>query len=125
MLVKAPRTPRISLQLESTELRFTTIPQETEAGMAQLVFVDLETTGLYVERHGIIQIACIFETDGKREAEGLQSLINPGNVEHTEEAAAVHKIPREAIDAAQPLVDVLRQFDSRCAEGAIVSGWNT
>jgi DNA polymerase-3 subunit epsilon len=93
--------------------------------MAQLVFVDLETTGLDVERHGIIEIACIFETDGKREAEGLQSLINPGNVEHTEEAAAVHKIPREAIDAAPPLVDVLRQFDSRCAEGAIVSGWNT
>ena len=52
--------------------------------MAQLVFVDLETTGLDVERHGIIEIACIFETDGKREAEGLHSLVNPGDVEHTE-----------------------------------------
>ena len=37
--------------------------------MAQLVFVDLETTGLDVEQHGIIEIACIFETDGKRRAE--------------------------------------------------------
>ena len=93
--------------------------------MVQLVFVDLETTGLDVERHGIIEIACIFETDGKREAEDLHSLVHPGDVEHTEAAAAVHKIPREAIDAAPPLLDVLRQFDSRCADGAIVSGWNT
>ena len=27
--------------------------------MAQLVFVDLETTGLDVDRHGIIEIGCI------------------------------------------------------------------
>jgi hypothetical protein len=90
--------------------------------MAQLVFVDLETTGLDVERHGIIEIACIFEMDGKRGVEGWHSLVNPGNVEHTESAAAVHKIPREAIDTAPPLLDVLRQFDSRCADGAIVRG---
>jgi hypothetical protein len=93
--------------------------------MAQLVFVDLETTGLEVERHGIIEIACIFETDGKREAEGLQSLVNPGDVEYSEAAAAVHKIPRETIATAPPLLDVLRQFDRRGADGAIVSGWNT
>ena len=125
MIVKAPRTLCISLHPESTELRLTITPQETEAGMAQLVFVDLETTGLDVERHGIIEIACIFETDGKREAEDLQSLVNPGDVEHTEDAAAIHKISREAIDTAPPLLDVLRRFDSRCADGAIVSGWNT
>ena len=125
MLVKVLKTPHISLQLESTEFRHTITPQETETGMAQLVFVDLETTGLDVERHGIIEIACIFEIDGKRAVEGMHSLVNPGNVEHAEEAAAVHKIPREAIDTAPPLLDVLRQFDSRCADGAIVSGWNT
>src|SRR5215470_3320306 len=122
---QSPRTPHSSCHPESTELRHTLTPQEMEVGMAQLVFVDLETTGLDVERHGIIEIACIFETDGTREAEGLHSLVNPGDVEHTEGAAAVHKIPREAIDAAPPLLDVLRQFDSRCADGAIMSGWNT
>jgi DNA polymerase-3 subunit epsilon len=93
--------------------------------MAQLVFVDLETTGLEVERHGIIEIACIFETDGKREAEGLQSLANPGDVEYSEAAAEVHKIPRATITTAPPLLAVLRQFDKRCTDGAIVSGWNT
>ncbi len=93
--------------------------------MAQLVFVDLETTGLNLARHGIIEIACIFETDGIREATDWQSLANPGDVEHSEGAAAVHKIPREAIDAAPPVLEVLRQFDSRCADGALVSGWNT
>ena len=93
--------------------------------MAQLVFVDLETTGLELDRNGIIEIACIFENLGKREAEGFDSLVNPGDVEHTPSAAEVHKIPRDAIDAAPPLHEVLRRFDSRCADGAIVSGWNT
>jgi DNA polymerase III epsilon subunit-like protein len=93
--------------------------------MAQLVFVDLETTGLDAERHGIIEIGCIFETDGEREAEGFQSLANPGNVEYTDAAAEVHNIQREAIAAAPPLQEVLRQFDGRCADEAILSGWNT
>lgn len=93
--------------------------------MGQLVFVDLETTGLDVDRHGIIEIGCIFETDGIRESEDFQALVNPGAVEHSDEAAKVHKIPRQAIDAAPPLYEVLRQFDSRCADEAIVSGWNT
>jgi DNA polymerase III epsilon subunit-like protein len=93
--------------------------------MAQLVFVDLETTGLDVDRHGIIEIGCIFETDGEREAETFQALANPGEVEHSDEAANVHNIARRAIDAAPPLIDVLRQFDSRCADDAIISGWNT
>ncbi|MGQ4810353.1 3'-5' exonuclease DinG [Candidatus Entotheonellaceae bacterium PAL068K] len=93
--------------------------------MAQLVFVDLETTGLDVDRHGIIEIGCIFETDGKREAEDFQSLANPGEVEHTDEAAKIHHISTEAIAAAPQLHDVLQQFDSRCADEAVLSGWNT
>lgn len=93
--------------------------------MAQLVFVDLETTGLDVERHGIIEIGCIFETDGMREAEAFQTLANPGQVEHSADAAGVHKIPLEAITAAPPLDEVLRQLDRRCAKDAILSGWNT
>lgn len=93
--------------------------------MAQLVFVDLETTGLDVDCHGIIEIGCIFETDGKREAEDFQALANPGEVEYSAGAAEVHKISREAIAAAPALYEVLQQFDRRCADGAIVSGWNT
>lgn len=93
--------------------------------MAQLVFVDLETTGLDLDQHGIIEIGCIFETDGKRETEDFESLANPGDVEFNEEAAEVHKIRREAITAAPPLYEVLQQFDKRCADEAILSGWNT
>lgn len=93
--------------------------------MAQLVFVDLETTGLDPDRHGIIEIGCIFETDGQRESNDFESLANPGDVEHSEEAAKVHNISREAIAAAPPLEEVLRSFDSRCAKDAIISGWNT
>ncbi|MCZ6872552.1 MAG: 3'-5' exonuclease [bacterium] len=93
--------------------------------MAQLVFVDLETTGLDLDKHGIIEFGCIFETDGKREAETFQALSNPGDVEHSGDAAKVHKISRKNIDNAPALDEVLRQFDSRCADDAIISGWNT
>ena len=93
--------------------------------MSQLVFVDLETTGLDQERHGIIEIGCIFETDGQREAEDFQALANPGNVEHSEEAAKIHNISQETIAAAPSLYEVLQRFDSRCANEAIISGWNT
>ncbi len=96
-----------------------------EQTMAQLVFVDLETTGLDVDRHGIIEIGCIFETDGQREAEDFHSLANPGEVEKSAEAAEVHKIPPASIAAAVPLEEVLRQFDKRCQDEAIISGWNT
>lgn len=93
--------------------------------MAQLVFVDLETTGLDVDRHGIIEIGCIFETDGEREAQDYHSLANPGEVEQSAEAADVHKIPPASIAQAAPLADVLREFDMRCQDNAIISGWNT
>jgi DNA polymerase III epsilon subunit-like protein len=93
--------------------------------MAQLVFVDLETTGLDAERHGIIEIGCIFEADGKRDATDFQSLANPGDVEYSDGAAEVHRISREVIAAAPPLDEVLQQFDSRCANKAVLSGWNT
>lgn len=93
--------------------------------MSQLVFVDLETTGLDVERHGIIEIGCVFETDGKREPDDFQSLANPGAVEFDESAAEVHRIRRETIATAPSLHDVLQQFDRRCADEAIISGWNT
>ena len=93
--------------------------------MAQLVFVDLETTGLDVDRHGIIEIGCIFETDGQREAEDFHSLANPGEVEKSAEAAEVHKISPASIATAPSLEEVLRQFDKRCQDEAIISGWNT
>jgi DNA polymerase III epsilon subunit-like protein len=93
--------------------------------MAQLVFIDLETTGLDADRHGIIEIGCIFETNGKREAEDFQSLANPGDVEHSDGAAEVHRIARDTITIAPPLYEVLRRFDSRCANEAVLSGWNT
>jgi DNA polymerase III epsilon subunit-like protein len=93
--------------------------------MGQLIFVDLETTGLSLDRNGIIEIGAVFETDGHREPNDFQALANPGNVEYDEEAAKIHNISREAVNAAPPLAEVLKQFDSRCADHAVISGWNT
>jgi len=111
--------------LRLTCRRFYAALQLMGAHMRQLVFIDLETTGLDLDRHGIIEIGCIFETDGKRETENFQALANPGEVEHSDEAAKVHQISRQSIADAPPLDTVLRQFDGRCADDAIISGWNT
>jgi len=93
--------------------------------MGQLVFVDLETTGLDLDRNGIIEIGAVLETDGQRDPDDFQALANPGNVEYNEEAAKIHHISRETINAALPLAEVLKQFDDRCADNAVLSGWNT
>lgn len=99
--------------------------REAVTHMGQLVFVDLETTGLDFNRHGIIEIGCIFETDGQREPEDFTALANPGTVEHDSEAAKIHNIPRDTINTAPPLYNALQQLDSRCADDAVISGWNT
>lgn len=82
-----------------------------------LVFFDVETTGLNVIRDRIIQIAIIkFFANGKPEEE-LKMLINPG-IPISEEAMAVHGItPKDLankptfIEVAQKLYDFIGDAD--------------
>ena len=56
-----------------------------------LVFFDIESTGLNVVRDRIIQIALIKYSPGKLEPEELELLVNPG-IPIGEEAMAIHGI---------------------------------
>ena len=57
-----------------------------------LVFFDIEATGLNVIKDRIVQLAMIKYSPGQTEAEELEMLINPGPVLISEEAFAVHGI---------------------------------
>jgi DNA polymerase III subunit epsilon len=56
-----------------------------------LIFIDLETTGLNVLRDRIIQIGMIKYSNNKNESEEIEMLINPG-IPISEEAIKVHGI---------------------------------
>lgn len=89
-----------------------------------LVFLDLETTGLDPSRHGIVEIGAIFENDGK-EAGAFQSLVNPGSgYEISSEALAVNGLSLKTIQAAPSIGAALREFDKRVENYALLAGWN-
>ena len=61
-----------------------------------LVFFDLEATGLNVVRDRIVQIAMIKFSPGKAEPEEMEMLINPG-IPISEEAMAIHGITPDMV----------------------------
>jgi len=61
-----------------------------------LVFFDLEATGLNVVRDRIVQIAMIKFSPGKTEPEEMEMLINPG-IPISEEAMAIHGITPDMV----------------------------
>ena len=82
-----------------------------------LVFFDIESTGLNILRDRIIQIACIKLTKNNPEPEELSLLINPG-IPISEEAMAVHGITPQDVankpsfqQVAQELYDFIGDAD--------------
>ena len=61
-----------------------------------IIFFDVESTGLNVVRDRIIQIALIKYSPGKSEPEELTFLINPG-IPISEEAYSVHGISAQDV----------------------------
>ena len=62
-----------------------------------IVFFDIEATGLNVVKDRIIQLAMIKYRPGADEAEEWTSLINPGPVMISEEAYRVHGISAQMV----------------------------
>ena len=89
-----------------------------------LIFIDLETTGLDPSKHGIVEIGAIFVDNG-RETSEFQSLTNPGAVvEYTPEAMQVNGLTMQQVNTAPGIGSVLRKFDNLCQDGALLAGWN-
>ena len=63
----------------------------------ELVFFDIEATGLNVVKDRIVQIALIKFSPGQAEPKEIEMLINPGPVLISEEAFNVHGISSEAV----------------------------
>jgi DNA polymerase III subunit epsilon len=77
--------------------------------MSKIAWLDLETTGLDPERHGIIQAALIIEIDGKIEYENMFQMY-PFGKEFSDEAMAIHGITPEEVEKYRFAVDVKKDI---------------
>ncbi len=89
-----------------------------------LVFFDIEATGLNVVKDRIVQIALIKFTPSQAEPVELEMLINPGPVLISEEAYNVHGISAEAV-ANKPLFSQVAQQLYDFIGTADLAGYNS
>ena len=89
-----------------------------------LVFFDIEATGLNVVKDRIVQLALIKYSPNKEEPEELEMLINPGPVLISEEAYNVHGISAQMV-ANKPTFPQLAKKIFDFIGDADLSGYNS
>ncbi len=89
-----------------------------------IVFFDIEATGLNVVKDRIVQIALIKFVKGQEEPEQLEMLINPGHVMISEEAFQVHGIS-PAMVANKPTFDKVAEKLWTFIGDADLAGYNS
>jgi len=89
-----------------------------------IVFFDIEATGLNVVKDRIVQIALIKFVAGQEEPEQLEMLVNPGPVMISEEAFQVHGIS-PAMIANKPTFDKVAQQLWDFIGDADLAGYNS
>jgi len=95
--------------------------------MLSFAFIDVETTGMYADKHDVIQLACIPVINGVRQV-SFNEFCQPTNWEAIDEGAIrVHGITREMMKTFQTqeemlnkLINYLKSFDSKF----IIAGYN-
>lgn len=92
--------------------------------MPQIVFVDLETTGLDSRCHGILEIGALFCDKEGQLTSTYSSDVNPGWVDIDDRALEVNGFTDERIQQGTDLTTVLTEFNSRVEGQALLAGWN-
>lgn len=90
----------------------------------QLVFVDLETSGLDPFQHGILELGAIFLDGPDAEPAYMRADVRPDGCVFDERALAVNGFTPERIAAAEPQDRAICAFDARVQKGALLAGWN-
>ena len=91
------------------------------------LWIDVETTGLYADKHDVVQLACIPVINGVRQ-KPFNEFCQPVNWDAVEDGAIrVHGITREMMRASQPpaelldkLIKYLKSFNTRF----VIAGYN-
>lgn len=101
--------------------------------MAKQLWLDLETTGTNENIHGIVEIACILEVNGK-EVDSFHSYVRPREgVQYDPIAMAVNRHAISDLQDFEPETSVFARFLERCNEWVdrynkrdkmIISGFN-
>jgi len=89
--------------------------------MTQIVFVDIESTGLEAALHGIVELGAIFHGSSVSMARWA---VNPGECFIDPKALEVNGFLERDIRQAPYIDDVIREFDHRVEDKAVLAGWN-
>lgn len=89
-----------------------------------IVFFDIESTGLNIVKDRIVQIALIKYSPDHAEPEELEMMINPGGVLISEEAMAVHGITAQDV-ANKPTFTEVADILYRFIGNADLAGYNS
>jgi len=90
----------------------------------QVVYFDLETSGLDPVENGILEIGAVIQKAGVK-VRRFESFANPGPTkEYNPKALEVNNIELESIAGFRDLAEVLRDFDQYIEDRAVLAGWN-
>lgn len=83
-----------------------------DSDQKKICFVDMETSGLYPNKHAVIQIACIVEINGKV-VEEFNSLVTPhDSAEVDDKSLEINKITREMLEDAPTPAEVKLELET-------------
>ena len=90
----------------------------------EIVFFDLESTGLNVIKDRVVQIAMIKYIPGRAEPIEFKSLVNPGDVLISKEAESVHGISQDMVKDLPTFKDLADEIYA-FIKGADLGGYNS
>ncbi len=97
-----------------------TVVPETQIGNAPLVALDLETTGLDPQRHGIVSIGLVpFDCQRIRVRQGRYWVVRPRR-ELEQDSVAIHHLTHNEVEQAPDLVEILPELLSELAGRIVV-----
>jgi len=98
--------------------------EEIDFRRRNLLFIDLETTGLDIDKHEIIEIGCLLVSGRNFELiREYYAKVNPDHLERaSKEGLEVSGYKKEKWRDAKSLKEVLREI-VKIASGAMIAGW--
>lgn len=87
-----------------------------------LAFIDIETTGLDILEHEIIQIGCVITNPSLDIIDSFEIKIKPENIENADKISLkINGYKKEDWENALPLKEALRDFSKRIADCIMVA----
>jgi DNA polymerase III subunit epsilon len=101
-----------------------TILSNTDFREKNLLFIDLETTGLDPQKHEILEVGClVVDSKTLKIIDSYEELVKPENIELADpKALRIAGYSKEKWGKAKPIEDVLKKITS-ISPNCMIAGW--